>query len=67
MARSVPPPYGAPARTAHGTVYWLIVGWWWEPMCWVGRMMLWIFPPLGIWRSGRKGRKNAEARQRRGR
>ena len=39
-----------PARTAHGAVYWLLVGWWWGPAKWVGRMLLWIFLfPVGIW------------------
>lgn len=60
--------YGArpPARRARGQAYWLLVGWWWEPLCWAARMALWSIPPLGAWRSSRKGRKNREARERRG-
>ncbi len=57
-----------PARTAHGAVYWLLVGWWWGPAKWVGRMLLWIFLwPVGIWRSLVKSRKTRERRERRGR
>lgn len=56
-----------PARNAHGVGYWLLVGWWWEPVAWLGRMTLWVLCfPLGLWRSMRKGRKNREARERRG-
>lgn len=58
--------YRGPAKNAHGTGYWLLIGWWWEPLAWFGRMCAWLIPPLGIWRSGRKGRKNREARERRG-
>lgn len=59
--------YRGPARTAHGGVYWLLVGWWWEPTKWLGRMVLWVvFFPVGLWRSARHGRKNREARERRG-
>jgi hypothetical protein len=58
--------YRGPAKHAHGWVYWTLVGWYWEPLCWVGRMLLWLIPPLGAWRSGRKGRKNRERRERRG-
>lgn len=59
--------YRGPTRTAHGPGYWLLVGWWWEPLAWAGRMLGWlIFLPFGIWRSARKGRKNREARARRG-
>ena len=56
----------APAKYAHGAGYWIFVGWWWEPICWLGRMILWIVPPLGAWRSVRKGQRNREARMRRG-
>lgn len=59
--------YQGPAHTAHGWVYWLVVGWWWEPTKWLGRVSLWIvFWPIGLWRSVRHGRKNREARERRG-
>lgn len=59
--------YRGPARTAHGPAYWLLIGWWWEPLTWAGRVLLWLFLlPIGIWRSVRKGRKNREARERRG-
>ncbi len=61
------PTYHGPARTAHGWAYWLSVGWWWEPLKWLGRVALWIvFWPLGLWRSIRHGRKTREARERRG-
>jgi hypothetical protein len=60
-------PYRGPARHAHGPAYWLLVGWWWEPLAWAGRMLLWLFLlPVGVWRSLRKGRRNREARERRG-
>ena len=58
--------YQGPARNAHGLVYWLLAGWWWEPITWAGRMLCYLIPPLGIWRSARHGRKNREARERRG-
>lgn len=59
--------YRGPARHAHSLAYWLTIGWLWEPLCWVGRMSLWLFVlPVGVWRSFRKGRKNREARERRG-
>ena len=59
--------YRGPARTAHGWSYWIIAGWWWEPLKWLGRVTLWIvFWPAGLWRSLRHGRKNQEARERRG-
>ena len=62
-----PTAYRGPARRAHGKGYWWLVGWWWEPLAWAGRMLLWLaFFPAGIWRSLRKGRKNREARERRG-
>lgn len=56
-----------PARTAHGPVYWLLIGWWWAPAKWVGRVSLWVFLlPVGIWRSVRHGRKVRDERHRRG-
>lgn len=59
--------YRGPARNAHGAAYWTLIGWWWEPVKWAGRMALWIFVfPVGVWRSLRRGRKNREARERRG-
>lgn len=59
--------YRGPATTAHGGTYWLLIGWWWEPLAWLGRMSLWVlFLPVGIWRSVRKGRRNREMRERRG-
>ncbi len=55
------------ARTAHGPAYWLLVGWWWGPTKWLGRVLLWLFLlPVGIWRSVAHGRKTREAKQRRG-
>lgn len=59
--------FRGPARAAHGPFYWLLLGWWWEPLAWLGRILLWVFLfPVGVWRSLRKGRKNREARERRG-
>lgn len=59
--------YRGPAQTAHGAGYWLLVGWWWEPLAWAGRMSAWIvFFPVGMWLSLRKARRNREARERRG-
>jgi hypothetical protein len=62
-----PTAYRGPDRHAHGKGYWALIGWWWEPLAWLGRMLLWLtFFPAGIWRSLRKSRKNREARERRG-
>lgn len=62
-----PTTYGDPARRAHDARYWWLVGWWWEPLKWLGRVSLWLlFWPVGLWRSLRHGRKNREARERRG-
>src|SRR4051812_11698543 len=36
------PTYRGPARTAHGPLYWLLVGWWWGPAKWMGRVLLWL-------------------------
>jgi hypothetical protein len=59
--------YRGPARTSHGPTYWLVVGWWWGPTKWLGRVSLWLlFFPLGLWRSIAHGRKGREARERRG-
>jgi hypothetical protein len=59
--------YQGPARTAHGSVYWLLVGWWWAPAKWIGRVALWVlFFPLGIWRSYANNRKKRDLRERRG-
>ena len=59
--------YTAPARTAHGVVYWSLVGWWWGPTKWVGRVLLWVlFLPLGLWRSVVHGRSVRDAKMRRG-
>lgn len=56
-----------PASRAHGWVYWTLLGWYWEPAKWVGRVLLWVFfLPLGIWRSVRHQQKTRERRQRRG-
>lgn len=64
---SEPTTYRGPAKHAHGAAYWWLVGWWWEPLKWLGRMSLWlVFFPVGLWRSLRHGRKNREARERRG-
>lgn len=43
--------------------WWLIVGWWWAPLAWLGRVLLWVVVwPVGLWRSWRHGRKR-QARQ----
>lgn len=33
------------------------------PVFWLGRVTLWLVPPLGLWRSIRHGRKQSERRQ----
>lgn len=34
------------------TTWWLLIGWWWAPLCWAGRVLLWLVAwPLGLWRS----------------
>lgn len=59
--------YVAPARTAHGFWYWILVGWWWGPTKWFGRVLLWLFLwPVGLWRSIAHGRTSREAKMRRG-
>lgn len=59
--------YAAPARTAHGPIYWLIIGWWWGPIKWAARVVLWVFVwPLGLWRSLAHGRKVQNSKERRG-
>lgn len=59
--------YAGPARTAHGFMYWLLVGWYWGPLKWVGRVLLWVFLwPVGLWRSVVHGRKTQNAKVRRG-
>jgi hypothetical protein len=46
-----------------GPIWWLIIGWWWAPACWLGRCLLWLVAwPLGLWRSIRHGQK-ASARR----
>ena len=47
----------------HGAAYWATIGWWWRPLCWAGRVLLWlVFWPAGLWRSIRHGHK-ADARR----
>lgn len=59
--------YTPPARTAHGPMYWLLVGWWWAPAKWIGRVLLWlVLWPVGLWRSITNSRSKREARERRG-
>lgn len=53
---------------AHSVTYWCTVGWWWEPLCWSGRVMLWLFAwPVGLWRSHRHAQRNDTARAQRNR
>jgi hypothetical protein len=48
---------------ANGPAYWLLVGWWWNPLKWLGRVCLWlVLWPIGLWRSLRHGRKKSEQR-----
>lgn len=55
-----------PARTAHGAVWWLCIGWWWAPAMWAGRVVWWlVFWPIGLWRSLRHSRRQGERRARR--
>jgi hypothetical protein len=62
-----PPAYRGPAKTAHGPIYWTLIGWWWGPLKWAGRMLLWLFLwPVGLWRSIRHHQDTQEGRQRRG-
>lgn len=48
----------------------LFMSWWWEPIKWAGRLLLWVlFFPLGLWRSIRHGankrdRKASQQRER---
>lgn len=50
-------------RAPRGAAYWLTIGWWWAPLCWAGRVALWLFFwPAGLWRSLRHGHK-ADARR----
>ena len=59
--------YVAPARTAHGLAYWLLVGWWWGPVKWLGRVLLWlVLWPVGLWRSIVHRSDARDARMRRG-
>lgn len=59
--------YRGPARSARSAAWWLWIGWWWEPLAWLGRMSLYAAcAPVGIWRSVHRGRRLREARQRRG-
>lgn len=59
--------YQPPAKTAHGLAYWLLLGWWWAPTKWLGRVLLWVFLwPLGLWRSIVHGRNTRDAKTRRG-
>lgn len=46
-------------------MYWLLIGWWWNPLKWMGRVLLWLFAwPLGLWRSMRNNRVKTERRMR---
>jgi len=39
-------------RRSHPAIYWTLIGWWWEPTKWGGRMLLWLFAwPVGLWRT----------------
>lgn len=46
-----------------GWIYWLSVGWIWEPLKWLGRVGLWLtLWPLGLWRSLVHGRRKDQNR-----
>lgn len=46
-------------------LWWILIGWWWRPLCWLGRVALWlIFWPIGLWRSLRNGQRKSERRAR---
>lgn len=56
----------APARTAHGLAWWLLLGWYWAPLKWLGRVSLWlVFFPAGLWRSIVHSRNTRDAKMRR--
>ena len=56
-----------PAYAAHGLWYWLLVGWWWGPTKWSGRVLLWLlFWPLGLWRSMAHHGNARDSKMRRG-
>jgi hypothetical protein len=56
-----------PAYMAHGLWYWLLLGWWWGPTKWMGRVLLWLlFWPLGLWRSSVHHGDTRYAKMRRG-
>ena len=43
------PQYRGPAHAAHGLAYWIVVGWWWEPAKFLGRVLLWLLVwPVGL-------------------
>ena len=56
-----------PSRFAHGFLYWILLGWWWCTLKFLGRVTLWIFLfPLGVWRSVVNHQNKRDARIRRG-
>lgn len=55
------------AAHAHSLTYWLLLGFWWAPTKWLGRVILWLtFWPLGLWRSHRAAQRKTELKVRRG-
>lgn len=49
-----------------GWVYWVSIGWVWEPLKYLGRVALWlVFWPAGLWRSLTHGRSKGANRDRR--
>lgn len=48
-------------------IWWLVIGWWWAPACWMGRVLLWLVAwPAGLWRSHRHAQRADARRARRG-
>lgn len=44
--------------------YWIFIGWWWNPLKWLGRVLLWVvFLPAGIWRSWTNHKKKERRQQ----
>jgi len=49
--------------SAHGKTYWCLIGWWWGPAAWAGRVALWlVLWPAGLWRSFVHHGKNRDRR-----
>lgn len=50
-------------KQPRGAFYWIVVGWWWGPLKWAGRVGLWLIMwPIGLWRSVVHGQNKRERR-----